>query len=264
MRRRISGMSCANLYHRRVPFPGYSEVIHDELPRKCSNPFPDFLAVVSRWIGSHASEAPVMAAVHRSSCGSRSRSLFGLRRSPLRPARSLNLLLLDGTPMPSISRHLESLAVSASPIVEPFLQRCGIPQLLQQALAPLDPRLKLDHDKSLLVLIKNIILSQHPLYALRSWAERIVPESLGLQPQELSLLNDDCLGRALDSLFLADRATLQTSIVLQMIRAFGLKLDPFHNDSTSITFSGRFNSPPPPNEPAPAHMTPVSTASSLS
>jgi hypothetical protein len=54
-------------------------------------------------------------------------------------------------------------------------------------------------------------------------------------------INDDKLARALDRLFAADRATLQTRIVLAVIKGFDLKMEQIHNDTTSVMVSGAYD-----------------------
>lgn len=61
---------------------------------------------------------------------------------------------------------------------------------------------------------------------------------MGLFAGEAELLNDDRVGRALDELFLADRASLTTALSLAAISAYGVSLDELHNDSTSICLYG--------------------------
>lgn len=48
------------------------------------------------------------------------------------------------------------------------------------------------------------------------------------------------MGRALESLFLADRASLLTALGLRAIRAYGIDCSELHNDSTSITLYGAY------------------------
>jgi transposase len=48
------------------------------------------------------------------------------------------------------------------------------------------------------------------------------------------------LGRALDRLFEADRASLMTALVVRAIKTFGLQTDQIHNDSTSVKFCGAY------------------------
>jgi hypothetical protein len=91
------------------------------------------------------------------------------------------------------------------------------------------------------VLLRNIVLGRRALYGFGEWAGDYDPELLGLGGQAVVLLNDDRVGRALDQLFDADRASLMTAVVLRAITAFGVELKQFHNDSTSITFTGQYS-----------------------
>ena len=54
-------------------------------------------------------------------------------------------------------------------------------------------------------------------------------------------IGDDRLGRAFDRLFGADRATLQTRIVLAAIKGFDLKMQEIHNDTTSVMVRGAYD-----------------------
>ncbi len=78
------------------------------------------------------------------------------------------------------------------------------------------------------------------MYALRQWAYHF-----DLKLDDGSEIGDDRLGRALERLFAADRATLQTEIVLQVIKSFNLKMDQLHNDTTSISTYGSYESQDP-------------------
>jgi transposase len=136
---------------------------------------------------------------------------------------------------------LESLEVGATPLVRHFLQRLHLPALFQQHLPPLPGRQPaLSSAVTLTVLLSNLLLARQPLYALPSWVARRVPEHLGLTAEQLSLLNDDRLGRALDHLQRADRASLLTAVVVQAVRAFAIALDELHQDTTTVTFCGDY------------------------
>ncbi len=135
---------------------------------------------------------------------------------------------------------LESLEVGAHPLIEPLLERLGLRELLSQALGAPDRRVKLAPVDSALVLVRNFTLCRHPLYGMPQWVRRVVPAQLGLEPEQVELLNDDRLGRTLDKVFAADRRSCVTRLIVHMAREFGLDLERLHNDSTSITFSGEY------------------------
>lgn len=52
------------------------------------------------------------------------------------------------------------------------------------------------------------------------------------------MMNDDRVGRALDELFAADRASMCTALSLATIDRFAIALDELHDDSTSIALYG--------------------------
>jgi len=134
---------------------------------------------------------------------------------------------------------LESLEVGATPLVWHFLQRLQLPQLLQHYLSSRGRRQDaLPVATTLCVLLTNLLLCRRPLYALADWAARRVPEHLGLAAGQAALLRDDRCGRALDRLYQADRASLLTALVVRVVREFKIQQTQFHNDTTTVTFSG--------------------------
>jgi transposase len=137
--------------------------------------------------------------------------------------------------------HLESLEIGGTPVVRHFLQRLDLPALLRRHLPALPGRAPTVPSATLLcLLIANLLLARQPLYALAEWAARRVPAFLGLLPEHCAGLNDDRVGRALDHLQRADRASLLTALVLQVVREFHIDLEQFHQDTTTVTFSGQY------------------------
>ena len=70
------------------------------------------------------------------------------------------------------------------------------------------------------------------------WAASYDPGVLGLEAEELRLLNDDRVGRALALPFDAHRASLLTEVELRALRRFRIDCSELHNGSTTLTFSG--------------------------
>jgi transposase len=91
-----------------------------------------------------------------------------------------------------------------------------------------------------MVLVKNLLISREPLYGIGEWAARHAPGLLGLTPAQFPALNDDRVGRGLDRLFDADIPSLTLAVVAHAVREFGVELDGLHNDSTTITFHGDY------------------------
>ena len=135
---------------------------------------------------------------------------------------------------------LVSATLGGLPIVNLMLDRLGLPALLAGALPEDDARLKLAPAVAIRLVITNLVLGREPLYGLGEWAGRHDPGLLGLSSGDLEVLNDDRVGRALETLFDADRASLLTAVVLRAINEFNIETDQLHNDSTSISVHGAY------------------------
>jgi transposase len=90
------------------------------------------------------------------------------------------------------------------------------------------------------VLVVNLCVEREPLYGIAAWAARFDPTALSLEPDEVELLCDDRVGRALDRLFDCDRASLLCELALRAIKEFRIDCSQLHNDSTSITLYGDY------------------------
>ena len=126
--------------------------------------------------------------------------------------------------------RLRGLRVGALPILNRFIERMGLEEELIAALK--SP----GYTDALLALVKNILVERNALYAVGEW---VALYDVGLVAQ--GKIGDDKLGRALDRLFAADRATLQTRIVLAVMNGFDLKMEQIHNDTTSVMVRGAYN-----------------------
>lgn len=135
---------------------------------------------------------------------------------------------------------LESFALGALPVVNPFLRRLRLTEILSAYLPSGDSRQKLAPSRAIMVLLRNLMVSREPLYGVGAWAAPFEPSLMGLTRDEVALLNDDRIGRALEDLFDADRPSLVLRVVVQAVREFGLRLSRFHNDSTTISFHGLY------------------------
>ena len=99
--------------------------------------------------------------------------------------------------------QLKKIKIDSLPLIDPAANHMGLRQLLQSAL---------QHDShvtAVLGLVKNVLTSRSALYRVKDWAKEFDSSLIGSVD-----LNDDLLGRALDKLFAADRASLQAKITL--------------------------------------------------
>jgi transposase len=115
------------------------------------------------------------------------------------------------------------------PLVDHFLRALRLGPLLQQQIT--HPH----YVAAIELLVKSVLIEPSALYRIEAWAQPYDPE---LRPCQH--LGDDAIGRALDRLFEADRASLLTALVVQAVRTFDVQTSQIHNDSTSVKFSGAY------------------------
>jgi len=93
----------------------------------------------------------------------------------------------------------------------------------------------------LMVLLRNLILEREPVYGIAEWSKQFEPSMIGLLPDLVNRINDDRIGRSLDLLYDSDRGSILTELVVRIVRDFHISMEEFHNDSTTITFSGNYS-----------------------
>ena len=147
-----------------------------------------------------------------------------------------------GTDAHAAGNTLTSARVAALPVLDRLLRRLRLDEFLRGHLPREGRRARVPTATALLILLKNLLVSREPLYGVGEWAARHHPALLGLAPGELPALNDDRAGRALDRLFDADITSLTLAVVAHAVREFAVDLDELHNDSTTITFHGDYES----------------------
>jgi transposase len=126
------------------------------------------------------------------------------------------------------------------PLVNDFVDRLGLPRLLERFVPTDDRRVRLPFARALGVLLRSLVVEREPIYRQQEAVSTFAPGAFGLAAHEIELVGDDAIGRALDRLFDADRAGLLTEVVLAAGHGFGVSFDELHNDSTSVRFCGQY------------------------
>lgn len=126
--------------------------------------------------------------------------------------------------------RLKGLRVGSLPILDRYIDRMGLRAELLSAVR------NEGYVDALLVLLKNVLVDRNALYAIDDWACQFDPRLVAG-----GKIGDDRLGRGLDRLFAADRATLQTRVVLRVVKTFKLQTDRVHNDTTSVKVFGQYS-----------------------
>jgi len=130
------------------------------------------------------------------------------------------------------------------PLVNHFIRRLSLIELLDRHVPTIDRRCAVPHALALGVLLRSIVVEREPIYREVETVHGFAPALYGLAAEDLRHLSDDRLGRALDRLFDADRAGLLTAVVLAVVERFAVKFEELHNDSTSIRFCGQYRRQP--------------------
>ncbi len=117
-------------------------------------------------------------------------------------------------------KTLRSYEVGAMPIINHIICRMRLPEILKKFL-PDDPRSELPAYRTVLVLVRNLLIAREPIYGLGQWASRFAPELLDLCPREVERLNDDRAGRTLEAMFDALASELTVTVVRQVIATQG-------------------------------------------
>ena len=108
------------------------------------------------------------------------------------------------------------------PLINHFLWRMGLLELLEQHVPTTDRRSTVSHAQALGVLLRSIIVEREPIYRQQESTSGFAAGLFGVSAAQAERLSDDRIGRALDRLFDADRAALLTDVVLTVAKRFGV------------------------------------------
>jgi transposase len=133
--------------------------------------------------------------------------------------------------------------IDVLPMVKHFMDSLDLFSLFEKYIPTTESSL-VDHAESLCVLTANIICENKPLYKVQEWLSRY-SDGLAGEPVSTSLYNDDRFARALSALFRANRHSLMTELSCNAIAVHKLLTEEIHNDSTTVTFIGKYNTPDP-------------------
>jgi transposase len=137
----------------------------------------------------------------------------------------------------------KSLRLDVIPMVNYYMDQLALRQLFEKFI-PQSSKMILSPADVLSMMVANIIIAPHPLYKFSEWAADYL-DGIDEQPQKSEKYNDDCLGRNLERLYKCDRNSLMLELTANAIQAHQLTTDSIHNDSTTVTFKGRYENQDP-------------------
>jgi transposase len=129
--------------------------------------------------------------------------------------------------------------LGAHPIIQFFIQQLKIPEIIG-AYIKQDERLKLPVEQTLTVLIHNILTSPMPMYEIADWLAPLDESHVGLEPSQAPLIHDDRLGQSLETFYRGRHKDVFFRLALRAIKLFDLDCSQIHQDTTTVTFSGKY------------------------
>lgn len=135
---------------------------------------------------------------------------------------------------------LQTRTVGAVPLINHFIERLGLSQLLEDFLCRPGRQPLVSHPSALLILLRNLLVGREPLYGMGDWVESMEPSLLDGHGRWPRRFHDDRVGKALDRLFAAKLSALTLALVRRAVDEFELDLSQLHNDTTTVTLSGEY------------------------
>jgi len=133
--------------------------------------------------------------------------------------------------------------VAVLPLVKYYMEQLGLARLFDKYV-PNSNGAEVAPSQVLSLLVMNIMVSAKPLYRVEDWLHDYL-DGVTEEHVAAAKYNDDRLGRSLDLLFEADRASFLTELSAKAIVLHQLETKTIHNDSTSITFRGAYDADDP-------------------
>jgi len=151
----------------------------------------------------------------------------------------LQLFMIMDQNQSAKSRTLKRLQVGGLPLIHAIAKRMRLKEILYKYI-PAHGNEDIPAVETLMLLVYNLILGKDPLYELQEWVESIDFRCIYNEDYENVKFNDDRFGRVLNKLYLVDRASLMTELVVFFVKEFNIALERLSNDSKSIKAFGRY------------------------
>ncbi len=144
--------------------------------------------------------------------------------------------------MTQIAQCTDTQGVGFAPILKYYFEKCGIADIID-ANVPLDPRRKeLTHGQACVAMITSILFQVLQLYRISKFANDTTVLKILFPDIASSAYFDDRLADTLDALKEYGLGNIELLITQNMINVFKIISDICHNDTTSASVYGNYNS----------------------
>lgn len=134
---------------------------------------------------------------------------------------------------------LKKFVIGAHPIIQSFIEQLKIPEIIATYIKQ-DRRLKVPVERTLTVLIHNILTAPTPMYEIADWLAPLDEKALGLDTGDTAYIHDDRMGGALEIFYRGRHKDVFFHLALRQIEVFELDCSRVHQDTTTVTFCGRY------------------------
>jgi transposase len=132
--------------------------------------------------------------------------------------------------------------VDILPVVKYYMDQLGIYDLFNEFIP--QGNCLIPTAQVLCIMVVNIICAGSPLYKIEEWLSDYT-DGVAELSNNAELFNDDRCARSLDKLFNSERASMMTRLAVTAMRIHELSTNAIHNDTTSITFKGQYETSDP-------------------
>src|SRR6266481_4683403 len=139
-------------------------------------------------------------------------------------------------PCPDV--EFETRTIGPLVLTTPFLRRLGLREVVNQ-LCPVAEQAHLDHGLVAELMVQCRLSAPQALYEMPSWATRDDIAALYPDIKDGNQLNDDRVGRLLDSMY-PRRAMIWGEVIARAAQAYAIDLSRLHADTMPIKFAGLF------------------------
>lgn len=142
-------------------------------------------------------------------------------------------------PSQSKEAYLKKIVLNAHPIIQHFIDRLKIPDIIRSYIKS-DQRRIVQTEQALPIVIHNYLTESLPLYEFQDWVRPLAVEAIGLSEHERESIQDDRIGKALEHFYFGCHKDVFFRLTLRAIKLFELDCNQVHQDTTSITFCGKY------------------------
>ena len=134
---------------------------------------------------------------------------------------------------------LRKYFLGAHPIIQHYMDILGVSETIG-SYVPSDKRKKLETEDVLSLVIHNILTAPSSLYEFQDWLKPIDLNALNYDEKFNDYIYDERIGRDLEAFYDCRHQDVFFKLTLNAIEIYDLDCSQVHQDTTTITFTGKY------------------------